>query len=40
MLNKIMIICPFALAFLLYYDLVGMLLFTSIVFFLEWTLGK
>jgi len=40
MLSKIILIASFAMGFYLYYDLVGALLFSTMVLALEWMIGK
>ena len=40
MLSKIILIASFAMGFYLYYDLVGALLFSTLVLAMQWMIGE
>lgn len=40
MLGKIILIASFAMGFYLYYDLVGALLFSTLVLIMQWIIGE
>lgn len=40
MLSKIVLIASFAIGFYLYYDLVGALLFSTLVLAMQWMIGE